>query len=285
MSSRTQLDTMMAQIEEMWDHQDTLFNSLSATDGWGGKHGPDWTFADVPYHLAYCNRDIIARAIEYGRDLPAVEQIAFKSVDDLNAWNARKFAERPAGQTIEETLAQLDASRDEIRRVTASMTDADLDRPSWFPFMFGGGDDWATAVAPLMFCRGHDWSEFMQLRIHMGRSEPVPSPDITTAYLGSMIGGAFPMFLDREAANGYRFTAVFAFTDSGVSPFAIQVADGAATVEPGKPADADLVLTQSAETWEKTFRGITTFQGSIQSGAIQVSNMESLAKFGTLFPM
>jgi hypothetical protein len=284
-NGRSEIKALMDQIQEMWSHQDALFNKLNETKGWGGKHGPDWTFADVPYHLAYCNRDIIARPIEYGRDLPAGEQMAFKTPEDVNAWNARMFAARPADQTLEETLAQLQASRDEIRRATAGMTDADLDRPTWFPFQLGGVDGWMTPREPLMFCLTHDWSEFMQLRIHMGAQAPVPSAGITTQYLGGMIGMAFPMFLDRDAADGEKFTAVFDFSDPGVSPFAIRVQDGAATVEPGKPAGADLVMTESAETFEKTFRGIDTFPDLIQSGAIQVSNMDGLAKFGTLFPM
>ena len=284
-NGRSEIEALMDQIEEMWGHQDSLFKSISESNAWDRKHGPDWTFADVPYHLAYCNRDLIARAIECGRDLPAEERIIFNSPADLNAWNARKFAERLADQTVQETLAQLQASRDEIRRVTAGMTDADLDRPTWFPFQFAGGDGWVTARMPMMFCLTHDWSEFMQLRIHMGAKAPVPSPGITTQYLGGLIGMAFPMSLDRGAADGQAFTAVFDFSDPGVSPFAIRVSDGEATVEPGKPGDADLVLTQSAETFEKTFRGITTFPEAIQSGAIQVSDMEGLAKFGTLFPM
>lgn len=281
-NGRSELESLMVQIEEMWALQDALFERVTATDSWDQKHGPDWTFADAPYHLAYCNRDLIARPIELGRDLPAAEREAFAGVEELNAWNARKFAERPAGQTIQETLAQLAASRDEIRRVTAGMTDADLAREVWMPFM---GGNWVTARDPLYFCVTHDWSEFMQLRIHMGDSEPVPSPGITNMYLSGMIGMAFPMFLDPEAAAGREFTAVFAFTDPGVSAIGINVADGAATVTPTEPNGADLVLTQSAETWEKTFRGITTFPEAIQSGAIQVSSMEGLATFGELFPM
>ena len=86
-------------------------------------------------------------------------------------------------------------------------------------------------------------------------------------------------------AAGVDFTAVFDFSDPGVSPFAIRVKDGSATVEQGRPNGADLVLTESAETFEKTFRGIATFPDLIKSGAVQVSNMEGLAKFGSLFPM
>ncbi len=62
----TQLDPLLAQIEEMWAHQDTLFANLNETNGWGQQHGADWTFADVPYHLAYCNRDVVLRGLQLG---------------------------------------------------------------------------------------------------------------------------------------------------------------------------------------------------------------------------
>jgi hypothetical protein len=275
----------MAQIVEMWGHQDALFSAITEMNAWGHKHGPDWTFADVPYHLTYTNYDLVARPVECGGALPAEDQMVLSTPAELNDWNACMFAERPADQTVEETLAQLHASRNEIRRVTDKMTDADLDRLTWFPFLFNGGDGWVTAQEPLTFCLTHDWSEFMQLRIHAGLKTPMPSPGITTIYLGGIIGMAFPMLLDRDAAAGQEFTAVFNFGDPGVSPFALRVADGAATAEPGRPNGADLVLTLSAETFEKTFRGITTFPDAIQSGAIRVSDMEGLAQFGTLFPM
>jgi hypothetical protein len=284
-NGRVKIEALMAQIEEMWGHQDVLFSRITEAQEWDHKHGADWTFADVPYHLAYCNHDLVARAIECGRELPAEEQITFTSPADLNAWNEDKFAARPTDQTVEQTLAQLQASRDEIRRVAAGMDDEDLDRPAYFPFRFDGGDGWVPALMPLMFCLSHDWSEFMQLRIHSGAKAPVPSPSITSTYLGGMIGMAFPMALDSEAAAGEEFTAVFAFSDPGVSPFTVRVADGAAAAEPGQQEGADLIITESAETFEKTFRGITSFPEAMQAGEIQVSSMEGLARFGTLFPM
>ncbi len=66
MSDREQLRGIMKQVEEMWDHQDTLFRIIDVADDWDHPHGKDWTFADVTYHLAYCNRDLVARGFEYG---------------------------------------------------------------------------------------------------------------------------------------------------------------------------------------------------------------------------
>jgi hypothetical protein len=282
MSNRKQLDVLMNQVEEMWSHQDTLLTIIDDTNSWAQRHGSEWTFADVPYHLAYCNHDLVYLPIKLGRDLPSEERLAIASVEELHAWNDRKFTERPDGQTGQEALAQLRATWEDIRQITSEMTDQDLERPYWLAFM---GGNWLTVRHGLLWTLSHDWSEFMQLRIHMGRSQPVPSPEITTHYLGSLIGNVFPFFLDKDAAKGREFTTVMAFTDPSVSGFSIRVQDGAAMVTPGRSEEADLVMTQSAETFEKTMRGIQSMHDALQSGAIEVNNFDNLATFGELFPI
>jgi len=282
MSTQTELDAMMTQIMEMWGHQDTLFQIIGETNQWDHKHGADWTFADLPYHLTYCNRDLVSRPMKFGRDFPHEERISFISPTDLNDWNALKFSERPPGQTMEESLAELHTSRDEIRDVVDGWTDADLERPLWMPF-FGG--NWVVARNGLFFTVAHDWSEFMQLRIHLDRSEPVPSPEITSIYLGGALGLIYPNNLDKEAAQNRVFTTLMSFTDPGVGDFIIEVRDGEVNISPGPAGDPDLVITQSAETFERTIRGIQPLPEAIQDGSLQVSNMESLATFGNLFPM
>jgi hypothetical protein len=282
MSERTKIDAIMAQAEEMWAHQDALFTIIDEADAWDSPHGQDWTYADVPYHLAYCNFELVARPVELGPDLPEAERLSFVSVEDVNGWNEGKFAAKPAGHSGRESLAQVRASWDEIRRVASKMTDADLNRPYWTPFM---GGMWQTAAEGLSWTIGHDWSEFMQLRIHMGRQEPVPSPKITNHYLNVMIAGVMPFFLNQEAAQGQTFTAVYDFTDPGVEALTVRVAGGAAVVEPGRPETADLIFTESSEAFEKTLRGIQPFEEAMQTGAIQVSSMDGLMRFGQLFPI
>jgi hypothetical protein len=75
-----------------------------------------------------------------------------------------------------------------------------------------------------------------------------------------------------------------AFTDPGVGAWTIQVADTAVTASEGEAASTDLVITQSAETFEKSIRRMNDPAGAILSGKIRVSNFESLATFGQLFP-
>jgi putative sterol carrier protein len=270
----------MTQLEELWADFDVLFGAIQAGDDWGHQHGRDWTFADVPYHLAYFDRELIARGLEYGANYPAAEQEAYPSMAEVNAWNAREFAKRPAGQTATQSVQQTCEVRDQIRRLAAGLTDEDVQRPMYMPLLAMG---WVNAGMGLGLAVVHNWSEFTQLRVHMGRAEPVPSASTTNTYLVSILN-FMGMGLNRQAAQGVDFSVVYEFTDLGVSPITLRVKDGAVTAAPGRPEDPDLVITQSAETFEKVFRGIQSPMDAMQSGAMRVSNMEALGTFAAFFP-
>jgi hypothetical protein len=85
------LATLMAQLEEIWRHIDTLLDPLTPAD-WQRQHGKDWIFADLPYQLGYYDRDTVANPILKGTNLPADEQKLMRTMGELDAWNARKFA-------------------------------------------------------------------------------------------------------------------------------------------------------------------------------------------------
>jgi hypothetical protein len=281
MSTRTQLDDLMVRIEEMWGHLHTLFEDLNTSDGWDQKHGPDWTFADVPYHLTYFNRDLVVRSLELGLNHAKEEVEPLVTPENLSDWNTSKLAQRPAYQTPLQSVSRWQVSCEEIYRLTARLNDADLDQHLfWMPLLEGP----VTIRRGLELCLNHDWSMFTQLRIHMGRTEPLPNPAITRGYLGSTIK-SFPMLLNKSVVNHQQFTAVLAFADPGVGAWTIRVTDGAATAREGDATNPDLVMTQSAEAFEKYIRHIQTPGQAIQAGEIQVSSFESLDTFGQLFPM
>ncbi len=270
----------MGMLEELWGHFDTLFDAIESEGAWGKQHGPDWTFASVPYHLAYFDRELAVRGLRLGANYPESEQESFPTMAAIGAWNDREFAKRPAGQTPQQSIAQTRAVRDQIRELAAGMTDEDLGRPFYMPLL---GMGWVNAGMGLTLGVIHNWSELTQLRVRAGHSEPVPSAGVTNTYLAGIIG-FMAMFMDKQAAQGLDFTLVYDFTDPGISPVTFQVRNGVPSATPGRPERADLVITESSETFEKVFRGIQSPMDAMQSGAMRVDNPQALGTLGALFP-
>ena len=194
---RAQLDELMRLQEDMWTLIDTVFTNVAAAGAWDRKHGPDWILADVPYHLAYFNRDLVIRPLEVGEEMPPEEQI---KILDLGSWNEDEFAKRPQDQTPAESVAEMKATWDEVRRIVAGFTDADLERVMWQSL---AGMGWIPISAGLSICRNHEYSEFLQARIHLGDTEPVPSAELTDGYLASMTGSILQFFVDHPVPNRY----------------------------------------------------------------------------------
>src|SRR3954468_12019262 len=80
---RIAVDAMMADLEDLWRKIDQILNSLEPAD-WSRKHGKDWTFADVPYHLSYFDREIIASGILRGPNVPENEQHPMRTMNELS---------------------------------------------------------------------------------------------------------------------------------------------------------------------------------------------------------
>jgi hypothetical protein len=273
------LNALRADLEDLWQKIDEILTNLEPAD-WSRKHGKDWTYADVPYHLAYFDRDLVANGITRGPDVPVSERSSLRSMAELNDWNARKFAERPADQTVERSLLQMRASRDAIRRVAAALQDDDLGRPVWVPLP---GTGWMTVRGVLEACIVHTWNHFMELRLRLKWSEPAPTPSQTHRALAFYVN-FFPATLNRALAANMPFTAVMVISGPGGGTWTIRVADGGCTVTEERAPQADLVLTQSVETFQATLIGAKNPMIAMLTGKIRVHGMRNLATFGKLFP-
>lgn len=273
---RSDVVTLADELEALWQCLDELFAGLSPA-GWSRKHGRHWTFADVPYHLAYFDRECM-RVAGLGVDAPPSARWLMPSEAEILIWNARMFAERPAGQSVTESLAQMRASRDQIRALLAELTDADLDRPAWSPF-FG----WMTMRDGITGLIGHTYNHFMEARIRLKRSTPVPPPALIHRALGFYLG-LMEQMVDPAHAAGRQFTAIMVLTGEGGGAWTIHVADGQCRVTEGHAAKADLVMAQSPEAFAATFSRITNPMLLMLTGKIKVKGYRGLATFGKLFP-
>jgi hypothetical protein len=131
--NRTELDALLNDYEGLWATLDRVFDGLAPED-WNKKHGKDWTFADLPYHLAYFDRELGIYYLERGANLAPDDRWLMDCERKIDAWNERMFGRRPVGQTVAQSLAEMRASRDALRRWAADKTDADLAGPAWNPF-------------------------------------------------------------------------------------------------------------------------------------------------------
>jgi hypothetical protein len=273
----TELAGLLADLEDVWRCLDELFDGLKPSD-WSRRHGPDWTYADLPYHLSYFDEEIVRRPIELGGDVPLEAQRVMRTINDLNAWNARMFAGRPSDETPARSRERMRAVRDGLRALIARLDDRDLERPAFISLV---GVGWVTVRLALTAGVAHTWTHFQEARLRLGRSGPLPGASSTHRTLGFFME-LMPRFADpREVAKG-PFTAVMAFTGPGGGAWTIR-ADGRtiSTIE-GAADNPDVTVTQSAETFEKTHSKLTHPMVLILTGQVKVRGWRSMGRFGKL---
>lgn len=270
---------LLADLEGLWQRFDELLARLGPSD-WSGKHGQDWTFTDVPYHLAYFDLDVIATAIRSGLNVPLREQV-LRSEAEQDAWNEIKFTQRPADTTPQQCLEQMRSSRQAIRDAIAGLSESDLERPVFIPLV---GLGWVSVRVALETSYSHTWNHYMQLRFWMKCSILEPT-SAQTHHALSYFMASFARNLDREQAAQIDFTVVMEFSGEGGGVWTLDVAGGTCRVREGRAAYADLVMIQSPETFVKTRTGIQNTTLAILTGQIQVRGWQNLGTFGKLFPI
>ena len=278
--SDEQVKGSMALIESLWANFDEVLNTLKTPADWSKKHGDEWTLADVPYHMLYTDRDLVAGAIRRGPDVPREEQRVQRTLRDLNNWNAGKFAERPAGLTGPEALQQWRDGRAEVRKQVLGLQDADLmSKLVWFPLV---GCGWVPSMVSVSFGVAHTWSEFIQARHVTGGRSPEPLPEATHYSVG-FLSSMFPAFINAGAAKGVTLTTVLEYTGPGGGEWTLAVEDGKPSMTEGRAAKPDLVISQSPETFELIRQNKLDPMVAVQSGAFKAEPMEALQTFGMLF--
>jgi hypothetical protein len=278
-TAQPSLATLIAQLEEIWRHVDTLLDPLTPAD-WQRKHGKDWIFADLPYHLAYYDRDTVAKPIRIGQDLPSDQQKLMRTMGELDAWNARKFAERRPGQSVDESLAHMRASRDAVRQAVAGLSDADLDRRVFIHLV---GCGWVTVRLALQSCLVHTWAHFTEARLRLKRDSPIPSLSIVHTSLGFFLG-MLPMMISRDKIPARPFTTMMSIGGPGGGNWTVRIANGTCTVAEERADTADMVMTyRDAETFVTTMRGMQNPMLAMLTGKIRVRGFRNMGTFGTLF--
>ena len=140
-----------------------------------------------------------------------------------------------------------------------------------------------TAGFALEGCRTHTWSHAMELRLRLGRAGPVPSEPITHDAIDFFMQ-FLAATLNEEAAARRDFTLVMKFTGPGGGAWTQRVSAGACTTSEGEAADADLVMTQSVETFFKMSVGMQNPMLAMLTRKMKPSSYRKLPSFMKLFP-
>ena len=272
------LPSIKAELEAGWKLFDDLFATFTPSR-WARKFGKTWIYADIPYHLAYFDR-MIAKSLEDGSNAPEHGRMHMKSMGEMHAWNADEFRKRPAGQTVEQSLAQMREARDRLRRLLGRMTEADLDTPCWMPLIFGWGPARGIARAVII----HNVAEYWKVWIRTGKKTPAPSPASVHARLAFMME-FMPASLNRaEAAKG-PFTAVWNFVGPGGGAWTFRVRNGACAVTEEMPAEKpDVMITMKPETFHRIVAKMTPPPLLMLGGQMRVKGLAAMGRFGKLFP-
>lgn len=279
---------MRSSLEELWSAVDLLFEEMSSAD-WQRPHGPDWIFADLPYHLSYIDRLCVARPIELGEALPAAEQVQLRTLNELNAWNQGRFAARPEGQKVELSLEQMYESREYVRQVTAALTDTDLSNLAWFPLLNMRG--FRSAQVALAFCAGHLWQHMEEARVRHGHAGSLVGPELTHAMLNGTIPGiplylimpTTTLFLDAGRARELDFSFALNITGPGGGLWDFRTSDRGWQVREVESANTDLVLSMDLDTYIKMRHFIGDMAHLIESSDIKASDDRALAVYDKLF--
>ena len=287
-NGKMRVEEMRSWLEELWSALDALFEKMSPAD-WQRPHGPDWVFADLPYHLSYIDRLCIARPVELGKALPVAEQVQLHTLNELNAWNQSKLALRPEGQEVESSLEQMYSSRDYVRQVTAALTDADLANPAWFSLLNMRG--FRSVQVALAFCAGHTWQHMEEARVRHGDTGTLVGPELTHAMLNGAVPGiplylivpTTTLFLDAGRARDLDFSFALDVTGPGGGIWSFRASDTGWQVEEVGSAEADLVLSMKLDTYIEMRHLIRDMASLIEAGDIKVSDEQALAVYNQLF--
>ena len=229
---------ILADLETIWSALDSFFQNFSPKD-WSRKHGKEWTFADMPYHLAYFNQTIID-GIKNDQG-----QQAKRTLQELNTWNDSRFAQRPASQSGANGLEYLQATQATLKKATANYP---LDTPVFMPFIIVGG--WRTMEFALEYLLNHTWLHFTESHLLLRQRLPELPPLLIHRALNFTMEAAAGA-LQPEDLAGVDLVTILRVTGEGGGAWTFTMREGKCQVE-SQAVNADVEITSDIASYLKT---------------------------------
>ena len=229
----------LADLETIWTALDSFYQRFSPQD-WARKHGKDWTFADMPYHLAYFNQTVINNIKNDGGGQARL------TLQELNTWNDAHFAKRTSSQAGANGLAYLHETQAALRQLAKQYPP---ETPVFLPLIIVGG--WRSLTFALEYLLDHTWIHFTESHLRYTNSLPDLPASLVNRVLNftmEMAGGA----LRPDDLAGVNLATVLRLTGDGGGAWTFTMRDGKCQVEKTAPPHADAEITTDIATYMKT---------------------------------
>lgn len=217
--------------ETLWSVTNTFFQPFTASD-WARKHGRDWTFADVPYHLTYFNH-LIADAIEQGEHADDRDEIT--TLAQLNAFNNAQFTRRYPDESGPRALADMERSQGRLRAAFQKAGEAAC---AHLPILRVRG--WRTDAFALEYNAYHTWLHLTEAHLRYTDQLPGIPPDTMRRALN------FHMDLTAGAVSTHHakrpFTWLLELGGDGGGAWMFHVGEGLVRVDREARGNPDLVM-------------------------------------------
>jgi DinB family protein/SCP-2 sterol transfer family protein len=261
----------LADLETIWSALDSFYQNFAPQD-WARRHGKDWTFADMPFHLAYFNQMVVNNI---GNDSG---QRAKFTLQELNAWNDAHFAERPASQAGARGLEYLHETQATLKQAATQHLP---ETPVFMPLIIVGG--WRTLKFALEYLLAHTWLHFTESHLRYNQSLPNLPASLVHNVLDfnmEMAGGA----LQPSDLAGVNLATVLHLTGPGGGSWTFTMRDGKYQVEKTASTLANAEITTDIATYMKT--STYNMQSPIMAlltGKTRIKGMVSSQQFQKIF--
>jgi len=229
----------LADLETIWSTLDSFYQHFSPQD-WARKHGKDWTFADMPYHLAYFNQTVINNIKNDGGGQARL------TLQELNTWNDAHFARRTASQAGANGLAYLHETQASLRQMA---TQYPPETPVFLPLIIVGG--WRSLTFALEYLLDHMWIHFTESHLRYDQSLPALPSTLVNRVLNfsmEMARGA----LRSEDLVGVDLVTILRLTGNGGGVWTFTMRNGKCQLEARADPHADAEITTDIATYLKT---------------------------------
>ena len=274
---------LLAHTEAMWSSLNSFFAHFTSSD-WGLKHGKDWNFGDVPYHLKYFQM-LAADAIKTGGAANQEDQVEVRTLSELNAFNKMRFAERPKNQTGVQSFNLFRRSQDVLQEAIYSTGEAgkpDLDKQIWFPLMRARG--WHSVRFVLEYMYWHNWLHYSEAQLRYSDELPPLNDDMMhhgVNFHMHEIAGA----VDRKRAPEHMVW-LHQLMGHGGGSWTYTIDHGWAKVFDGEPGDGkfDVWVEHGIATYLKSMTfGMLNPLRAVLTGQTHIKGALTVAKLGRIF--